>query len=281
MTSTLLEVVAETARRCAAAFSSTCTSAGTTTTLVDLAATDVGVDVNFAAGGWIFRPDAPTAADQLRGINVAGFAPTTGTWTVSRAWADAPDSAETYYLFAILPPKVQPGVPDSWQRLVNRALANTWFDDRVIIGSGDGTQVRFTISGEDGWTPNWKFVKGVYVRSYDTEGEFTDLDMNKRGRHARIEHGYGLASVLLSLRPSTTEDVVLAVSRTYPALDAYTDTTECPLELAVLRTKYELYKYLNDVPQTRGQYEGEASKARLDWSSYYRMHGATGAVVTS
>ena len=271
--------MAEASRRAGAGFSSTCSGAGTTTTLVDVVATDEGVDADFAAGGWLLRPDAPTAADYLRRINLGGFNTSTGTWTVTRAWADAPDSAEEYYVFAMLPPLTRPGVPESWQRLVNRALGATWYEDEITIGGGDGSLTRFVISEDTGWVPNGQHIKGVYFRTTDADGTVTDIDQAKQGRWWRFRSGVVGPYIELSRVPSTTEDVVLSVVRTYGTLTALTDETVCPLDLAALRSKYELYCYLDGVSQSTGQYKGEKDAAYRDWMAEYRQHQPAGAVV--
>lgn len=269
----------EAARRAGAGFSSACSGAGTITTLVDVVATDEGVDEDFAAGGWLLRPSAPTAADYLRRINLGGFSASTGTWTITRAWADAPDNAEDYYVFAMLPPLTRPGVPESWQRLVNRALSATWYEDEITIGGGNGSMTRFVIADDTGWVPNEQHIKGVFFRSTDADGAVTDIDQNKQGRDARYASGVAGPYIELSRVPSTTEDVVLSVVRTYGTLTALTAETACPLDLAALRTKYELYCYLDGVSQSVGQYKGEKEAAYRDWMAEYRQHQPRGAVV--
>lgn len=277
MTATLLEVMAETARRCAAGFDSTCTAAGTTTTLVDAVAADEGVSTTFAQGGWILRPDAPTADDQVRRISL--FDPATGTFTVSRAWADAPDDAEAYYVFAILPPLALPGIPESWQRLVNRGLAATWYDAAIPVAAGDGTLNRFPLAAEDGWVPNDQQVKMVLFRTYLDNGNVRDLPLNTGGRKWRLEPGDGQTMLVTNRSPRSDETVIVIAVRTYSALDAITDETACDLTIASLRARYELYTYLDAAPQTKGQYAGEAKAAYQDWWSQYRTVRPAGAVV--
>ena len=271
--------MAEAARRSGAGFSSTCSGAGTTTTLVDVVATDEGVDADFAAGGWLLRPAAPTAADYLRRINLGGFDTVTGTWTITRAWADAPDSAEAYYVFAMLPPLTRPGVPESWQRLANRALSATWYEDEITIGGGDGSMTRFVIADDTGWVPNEQHIKGVSFRTTDADGTVRDIDQNKQGREAVWRSGVAGPYIELLRVPGTVEDVVLTVVRTYGTLAALTDETTCPLDLVALRTKYELYCYLDGVSQSTGQYKGEKEAAYRDWMAEYRQHQPRGAVV--
>lgn len=268
MTSTLLEVISEASRLASAGFESTCTSAGTTTTLIDLVTSDEGVDVNFAQGGWIYRPDALTAADQVRRIE--SYDATTGTFTIARAWADAPDNAEAYQVFSILPPIIRPGISESWQRLVNRGLSAMWFNDEIIIGSGDGTQTRFTLSDDTGWVPVIQQIQRVIFRQQADNGEITDIDQTKNGRWWRIVHGAAGAQLQLSRVPAEEQDVVVSVTRQYPQLATMTAETSCSLDLIAARTKYELYNYLNGVSQSVDQYKSEMAKAYADWRSLYK-----------
>ena len=271
--------MAEASRRCGAGFASTCTSAGTTSTLIDLLATDEGVDESFAQGGWLFRPNAPTAADRLRRISGAGFDVATGTWTVGRAWADAPDSAEAYHVFSMLPPTNMPGIPESWQRLVNRALAATWYADEIVIGGGDGVMRTFPISDETGWVANEQHIRAVYFRTYNDNGTLSDVDQARNGRWWRVQNGANGAQVVFQQTPSETQDIVVAVIRTYAALDSITDETACPLDVAALRTRYELYCYLDAASQSAGQYKAEKERAYRDWLTEYKVHRPHGAVI--
>lgn len=280
--STLNEIVLEAAMRCGAAFSSTCSGAGTTTTLVDATARDQGTDANFAAGGWIYRPDAAAAADKVRRITGEGFDPDTGTWTVTRAWSDAPDDAEEYQVYAILPPIDQAGMPESWKRLVNRGLSAIWFEDEIAVATGDGSfTTRFTLSDETGWTPNEQHIKSVVFRTVDSDGLVTDYDQSKNGRGWSVSHSNGSAILTTIYPPRDGQRVVVVAVRTYPTLDADTDETDCPLDLIALRTRYELYRYLNATPQSQGQYAGEETRARIDWMNEYGQHRPGGGVTFS
>jgi hypothetical protein len=277
---TLNEVVLEAAQRCGAGFASTCSALGTTTTLIDASAMDQGTDANFASGGWIYRPDAADATDYVRRITSEGFDPDTGTWTVTRAWTNAPADDEVYQVYSIIPPIGQPGISESWKRLVNRGLSATWFEDQIPIGSGDGSSIRrFPITDETGWVPNEQHVKGVYFRHTTSDGLITDQDQSKRGRWWDIVHSSGDATLVVGRAPRSDEDVVAVVVRTYPELDADTDETACPLALAALRARYELYCYLDATPQSQGQYTGEMARALLDWQTEYRQHRPGGSVV--
>jgi hypothetical protein len=274
------EVVIETAMRCGAGFASTCSALGTTTTLIDAQARDQGTDANFAAGGWIYRPDATDDTDKVRRISSEGFDPDTGTWTPTRAWTVAPADDEVYQVYAILPPVVQPGMAESWDRLVNRGLNATWFEDQITVGGGDGSSIRrFPISDETGWVPNEQHVKGVLFRYTDSDGLITDRDQSKGGRYWDIQHTSGDATLILGRAPRADEDVVVVVVRTYPELEDDDDETSCPLTLAVLRARYELYCYLDATPQSQGQYTGEMARSLADWNAEYRQHRPGGSVV--
>lgn len=282
MSSTLDAVILEAATRCGAAFSSTCSSAGTTTTLVDLAAVDQGTDASFASGGWIYRPDAVAAGDTVRRITNEGFDSTTGTWTVGRAWTNAPSNAEVYYVFAILPPYDQAGMAESWKRLVNRGLSATWFEDEIAVATGDGSyNTRFVISDETGWTPNEQHIKGVLYRTTNSDGMVFDSDQSKGGRGWDIGHANGDSILTTIYPPAQDQQVIVTAVRTYPTLSDATDETNCPLDLIALRTRYELYRYLNATPQSQGQYAGEEARARIDWMNEYSQHRPGGGVVFS
>jgi hypothetical protein len=276
---TLEEARIEAAMRCGAGFASTCSGAGTTTTLIDVQAVDQGTDANFASGGWIYRPDAPTAADYVRRITNAGFDPDTGTWTVSRAWADAPDDDEVYYVFAVVPPIDQPGMPESWNRLINRALGAIWYEDTITIGSGDGSfQRRFPISDETGWVANEQHIKQVLFRRVDSDGLIFDQDQKKNGRDWDVVRDAGVPTIVTLRAPTSEQDVVVVAVRKYPALSDDDDETTCPLELLALRTRYELYRYLNAAPASQGQYGGEEARAQQDWISEYDQYRPGGGV---
>lgn len=269
MTVTLNDVVLEAAMRCGAGFSSTCSALGTTTTLIDASAMDQGTDANFAAGGWVYRPDAVLAADKVRRITASGFDPSTGTWTVTRVWTNAPASAEAYQVYAILPPIEQTGMAESWRRLVNRGLINMWFEDEMTVGTGDGTRTRFTLSDDTGWQPTAQQIVSVVVRRTQSDGTIYDVDQKKRGNDWQLIKANGDSVLVLLFPPTSEQQVVVHVIRLYPTLSADDDETKCPLELAALRTRYELYRYLDATPQSQGQYTNEMARTHSDWNGEY------------
>ena len=81
------------ARQAYGGFDGTCSSVGTSTTLIDSVLSDTGKDAYFMEGSFLYRPDAAAAADALRRVTEGGFAASTGTLTVTRAWATPPASA--------------------------------------------------------------------------------------------------------------------------------------------------------------------------------------------
>lgn len=490
MSTTLLAAMLESAQRAGAAFTSTCSADGTVSTLVDTGLLDQAESPEAFAGGWILRPNATLSTDKLRRIADSGFNPTSGELIPRRAWTNAPTSGEVYHVYALVPPYVQPGTIESWQRLVNRALSQMWFLDELTIGHGvDGLlERRFpiermeitlvaaiavaggsgaTITAPSGWTAvrtdnvstnlqlaiyrkrqlntdpiEWtftldssraasgilaayvdcnpttpvdatglatvssagtsittaavttannnelvlRFVAGdaaatftpptdVYVRgdvvgldgaatiglalfdnvvtaagsaptevitastavrmaattvalairdarkqmvftsmSYahngagaativlqrptnlpntewmpnrqsvrqylfrrypsgytsDYQGQPIDVDMNKGGRWADVLENETQRTVVCSQGPSVTQDVVLVVQRPYPPLTLDTDTTECPLNVLALRTRVELFAYLNSAPTTRGDYQQELATAIAEWEDLYK-----------
>lgn len=265
--------------RCGAGFASTCSALGTTTTLIDLQAVDQGTDSHFGSGGWIYRPDAADSTDYVRRITNDGFDTSTGTFTVNRAWTNAPAADEVYQVFAIVPPIDQPGMPESWTRLVNRGLDETWYEDTITVGGGDGSlNRRFPLADDTGWTANEQYVKQVLARRVDSDGIIHDMDLAKRGRYWDIVHDAGVPTLVLGYAPQSDQTVVIVAVRTYPPLSADSDETACPLELIALRTRYELYCYLNAQPASQGQYQGEEVRSQRDWLSKYAQFRPGGGV---
>lgn len=142
MESTLLEAMLEAAQRCGAAFSSTAETGSATDALIDSDLQDNASDQDAYSGGWIYRPDAG-ASDRLRALPPQGsFNTQTGALIPAREWAVAPTNGETYHVYAMLPPRSQPGQVESWQRLVNRALGNLGTVVELPVGTG-GTGARY------------------------------------------------------------------------------------------------------------------------------------------
>lgn len=129
----------EGARRAGACFESVAESGSSTQMLIDSALLDNGVLQDAYAGGWCYRPDATAAADRMHALPQQGsFNVTAGGLVPIRAWTNAPAAGERYMLFALLPPRDQPGQVESWMHLANRALVNMWQVAEFPVGSSGG-----------------------------------------------------------------------------------------------------------------------------------------------
>ena len=231
-------------------------TSGTSNTayLTDIKLVDIGVDVSFGEGAWVYTPDAAVAADYLRRVSKDGFTVATGRLAPTRAWATAPDDME-YHLFAgPFPPIDAPGVSFSWDRAIREALENLWFDDDVILGLGDGTNTRFTVTGR-GASVARQETTGVFLRYTDSAGTVHDKDMSKNGRFYTFEpSGVDTSTLVLSIAPSTSEYVHVQMLRQYEIPYADTDVTNCPLRLAVAASVYRYYRELNNYEEGKWAY---------------------------
>lgn len=488
---TLLQSILESAQRCGAAFASTCSDNGTTTSLIDATLLDQAADATAFNGGWIYRPDAVLTADKTRRIADEGFNPQSGALVPNRAWTNPPTIGETYHVYAMVPPKPQAGLPTDWTTLVNRGLNNMWFIDELTVGhgvdgllerrfpidrieivlvaaiavaggsgatitapsgwtsvttinqstnlqlrifthrqlntdpiewtftldssraasavlgayvncnpttpvdvtgnatgasaqtitapavttaqnnevvlrfaagataaaftpptdmylradvvgldgaatiglqltdnvvgvAGSSAAVTFTPStvpnnmiaatvalairnartqtvftsysyGQNGtgastivlqrppdlpsteWVPNRQALRQVLYRRYpagytsDYQGQAIDVDMNKGGRTADILENGPQRTLTLSQGPASQQDVVLVVQRPYPPLTLDIDTTDCPLDIVALRTRVELFAYLNSAPQTQHDYDYEIVAAQAEWLDRWKL----------
>ncbi|MCR4339414.1 MAG: hypothetical protein NUW01_05950 [Gemmatimonadaceae bacterium] len=133
---TLAVLRLEAARLASMAFDGSCSALGTTSTLIDAALRDVGVDTAFLQAAWMYRPDAAAAGDMTRAVQDAGFTVASGTLAPVRAWTNAPASAEAYQIYSIIPPVDVPGIPVSWDRAITAGLARCYFTDEIVIGRG-------------------------------------------------------------------------------------------------------------------------------------------------
>jgi len=273
---TLLKVRLEAARQAGAGFASTCSALGTTTTLIDDKLKDEGVSTDFLEGAWIYRPDAAAAGDKLRRVKAAGFATSTGTLSIDRAWTNAPASAEVYHIYTLLPPVLSAGQAYSWDRAVQDALAETWYVDLLNVGPGTTVPtVRFDLAP---FPIQRDSVRRVFTRYVDDNDEIHDTDQSLLGKYWKVEENAGGLTLVLSTAPTTSESVFVEANRTYAPL--YTDAavTPCPFALAWRGAVWKAYEHLNRV-QT-GKYAIEVQGARTDFLNEYARHRPQNMVLT-
>lgn len=265
---TLKRLRMEAARNAGAGYESTCSDAGTTTTLVDAKLGDSGVDTAFLEGAWIYRPDATVTTDKVRRVKVAGFstdAPT--SLAVARAWANAPTSGESYQIFNLQPPIDWPGEPYSWDRAIREGLREVWFVDRLNLGLGTSTnQQRYSLAAfGDLGEPS---IRRVLSETEDSNGNLFDVDYSTLGRYWNPVEVNGTVSIDLWPAPATTQSVIAEVVRRDAALFNDTDVTMVDFEVAWRAGVWALYRRINGVLQP-GKYAAEQMAAEADFSREY------------
>jgi len=137
----------------------------------------------------------------------------------------------------------------------------------------------------DDWVPNRQSVRQVLFRNYpagytsEYQGQAIDIDVNKGGRTADVLEDGIVRTLVTNVAPATNVDVVLVVQRPYPELTDDLEETPCPLDLASLRGRLELYAYLNSAPQSRGEYDKELIVAEFEWADKYKVYKPAMAMV--
>lgn len=257
---------------------STCTAVGTTTTLVDAVASDNGVDVHFAEGAWLYRPNAALASDKQRRVSLGGFNPSTGAFTVQRAWTNAPASGEYYQLFNLAPCVDEPGATYSFDRAARDAMANTWYTDQVMLGPGNGLgQDRFDLSPYP-WLYKTQ-VRRVFRRTYDNNGNPWDVDHDTREMTWEIFPGGQLAQtgawgqlpnqfvLWVYPAPYTSEFIVVEYNRPFDLPYSDTDTLTCPFRLGWTAMLMKLYETMNQIHNE--SYAGDLARWKAEFSNEY------------
>ena len=273
---TLLRLRLEAARDAGAAFESTCSAVGTTTTLIDSNLQDMGIDTAFLEGAYIYRPNAATATDKVRRVKKDGYTVATFSLGVDRAWAIAPASGEVYHIFNFFPPIDRPGAAYSWDRAVREGLGLVWFVDQVNLGAGDGANPRVSLAT---WPEiNTRTIRRVFFRKTDaTTGVITDVDMGKMGRYWQIVENAGV-NTLETSSPARTDQVIIveAVRRDY-ALYLDTDVTLAPFKAATRAIMFAAYRTLNYLQP--GKYAGEFALAASNWQLEREIIGPDDMVI--
>lgn len=258
----LLRLRMDVAREANGGWDSTCSGAGTSTTLVDAVLRDSGRDADFIEGAWLYRPNATLAADRLRRITEGGFDADTGTLTVTRAWSNAPASAEVYHVYNYYPPIDWPGSAMSYDRIIRAALRKVWFVDLLYLGEGTTTNKRNFDLG-DYADVQASQVRNVYRRTTDANGNVCDVDANTQGGFWKlVQNGPGELSIDVYPAPLTSETIVAEVNRNAGALYNDDDVVLVDADYARKACVARLYRQLNtDQP---GRYQGELAMALSD-----------------
>lgn len=255
-------------------FGSACSGAGTTTTLIDAALADTGVDTAFLEGAWLYRPDAALAADKLRRVKKDGYTAATGTLSIDRAWTNLPASAEAYEVYNGLPPIDAPGAGYSWARACRDGLEKSWFIDRVNLGEGTSTrQTRFSLAT---WPDiNENTIRRVFLRTTDNNGIITDVDARSRGSDwQKVMESGALSIEFVVAAPTTNQTVIVEAVRTDGAVYIDTDVTLTPLRLAVRATVWQAMVH------TFGEQSVQAVGAYRDWAAEQTRQHAGDLVTT-
>ena len=192
----------------------------------------------------------------------------TGTLTVSRAWTNAPASAEVYQVFTLCPPVDWPGDAYSMDRAIRSALADLWFVDQLNLGVGTTLgKRRFDLASFLSYASPLT-VRKVWLRTTDSNSIITDVDADTGQRYwTAVENGLGDVSVELYPPPATDESVIVEIERTYEPAYIDTDVITGPEYLAVKAVVCTLYENLNRL--NRGKYRAEELWARQQFQRAY------------
>lgn len=265
---TLLRLRIESAIEAGVGFAGVCSALGTTTTLIDAALRDEGIDTAFLEGAYIYRPDAAAAGDRVRQVKKDGFTVASGTLGIDRQWTNAPADAEVYHIFGLVPPIDRPGRAYSWDRACRDGLLEVMFPDDVILGDGDNSETRFSFAPHLGFVEEG-YIRRVFLRFTNaTTGVITDVDANTQQRFWKpVQNGPGSLSVDLWPPPVTDWVVWASVSRTDADLYTDTDVTAAPFVQAIRATVWKLFEQLNGMD--KGKYAAEEAIARRRFLDAY------------
>ncbi len=252
------------ASRAGAGSSGTCSSAGTSTSLIDAVLRDNGVDEQYLESAWIFRPDAALAADRVRRVKVAGFAPSTGALSFDRAYTNVPADGEVYEVYKFFPPIQQAGVATSWDDIVRDGLNKCWFIDEIDLGVGDGSNRRFSLASFP--DVNINTYRRVKLRRIDaTTGNIRDISAHNFGRFVSpVTNGMAFALDVVPA-PTPQQYVIVEAIRSPQPLYKDADVTVMPSMLAETAVVLAAYERLNQLQP--GKYTGEAAAAYEAWAA--------------
>lgn len=233
-------------------------SATTTQITVEALVDSGGSDQQFV-GAWCYMASGTDAiAGQTR--KVKAFDPETGTLTLSRALAEAPTSTDYIELHTLLS-------PDDWDRCINRALAQCYYNERETI-TPVPAQTEYALASYS-WITNPAQVRDVYWRYGSTASQY-------RYHPATWWEVVADATVMtLVVRPNSATGTYLVLEglRPYPAISGVT-ATECPEEWVVAGAEMEAYRLLsrNDPAQDASRYKAHYLEASARFHALSRKY---------
>lgn len=273
---TLLKLLEEIVRRCAAGYASVFGDGSTATSIVDAAVADSAADENFGTGWWAYWYDAAAAANQIP-RRVTSYA--SGAYTIGRAWSTDPAEGDGYLMTALMPAVDVPAQPWSWLRAVNEGLTYCRWIDTLNLGAGDGSNQDFSLETHLGYLNPNRDIRKVFVRRTDTTtGQAYDHDWTKNGRWWELVREPGGYAVRLFPAPPDDCEVMVEVRREGDALYALTDTTTCPFLQAVEAGAWRALAWL--AANGRGEWAAQAESHRTLFEQRRKRDGAAGVILS-
>lgn len=207
----------------------TADSGCTTTTLVDAELIDSDESESQHEGAWLYIASGALAGQTRR---ISDYAVTTGTLTVSRAWASAPVSGVEYEIHHKLS-------PTNLNRCINWVLEQCYFLDEILLTPVSG-QRQYSLAAYPYITRPEQIVDALW-----RVGTTTDKYRYAPLEWYQVRNDAG--ELTLDINPysfTAGEYMVLRVVRPYSQLSADTDTTDCPKELLLAGAKTRAYELL-------------------------------------
>ncbi len=273
---TLLKLLEEVARRCAAGYASVAGSDSSSSRLVDAAIADSAADESFGAGWWAYWHSAAAAANKVP-RRVESYA--SGGYQIGRAWSASPAAGDAYLMTSLMPAVDVPGQAWSWHRAVNEGLRHCRWVDTLNLGAGDGSDQDFSLEAHLGYINPDKDIRKVFVRRTDTvTGQHYDYDWTKNGRWWERVREPGSYAIRLFPAPPPDTEVMVEVRREGDELYALTDTTTCPFEQAVEAGAWRALVWL--ASNGKGEYAAQAESHRTLFEQRRRRDGVSGVVIS-
>lgn len=241
------DIIIEASKK-AKGFKGECSALGDETTLIDDQLAENGVDEDYLAGAWVFRPDAADTADLQRRLTQSPFSLSASSLTPARAWTNPPASGEAYAVFGYLPPLPGRG-GYSWMEALSDALAGLLVPDIIDVGvqAATGSQDRWGLTAHAGYVEK-NLVRKVYFRTYDPDDSsiYVDLDASKNQLWWEYKtNGRDDCHIYTGYPPRPGEHVIVDLSRKFDRVYRPDDITLCPFDLAVAATVQKVWEYLN------------------------------------